>query len=183
VPSHIHHSILEEDPMNNRTLRSLVLVALAPLLALAACEHSPTGTDDHAALGRVVILDRSTVPHTPIATWNHATGWDRATLMQVSHAAEANRTRVSLGVQVFTRGGEQIGLTGEGEYSVRYGVATDPAGVVDMNRTEALFHGDHVHIYGRNDTRATGTAQIVFALWHIDHSDGETAPVGITFVP
>jgi hypothetical protein len=182
VPSRIHHSILEEDPMN-RTLRTFTLALAAPLLALAACERSPTGVDDHAALGQVVILDRSTVPHTPIATWNHATGWDRATLTQVSHAAEANRTRVSLGAQIFTRGGEQVELTRDGEYSVRYGVASDLSGVVDMNRTEELFHGDHVHIYGRNDTRATGTAQIVFALWHIDHSDGETAPIGITFVP
>jgi hypothetical protein len=180
VPARIHRSILEEDPMN-RTLRTLALAA--PLLALAACERSPTGVDDHQLLERVVILDRSTVPHTPVATWNRATGWDRATLMQVSHAAEANRTRVSLGVQMFNRGGEQVALTRDGEYSVRYGVQSDPSGVVDMNRTEELFHGDHVYIYGRNDTRRTGTAQIVFELWHIDHSDAETTPIGITFVP
>jgi hypothetical protein len=168
--------------MNSR-FRSLALAAIVPTLVLAGCDRSPTAVDDHQALDRVVILDRSTVPHTPLATWTHSGGWNVQNLVNVSHAAEANRTRVSLGAQMFTRGGEQIALTRDGEYGVRYGVASDSGNVVDMNVAAELFHGDHVHIYGFNTERRTGTAQLVFALWHGDHSDGETTPIGITFVP
>jgi hypothetical protein len=167
----------------NRRFRTFALAALAPALVLAACDRSTTGIEDHAALDRVVILNRATVPHTPIAEWTHQGGWNVQNLMNVSHAAEANRTRVSLGAQMFTRGGEQITLSRDGEYSIRYGVTTDPGNVVDMNPGFDLFHGDHIHIYGFNTERRTGTAQIVFALWHGDHSDGQTTPIGITFVP
>jgi hypothetical protein len=38
---------------------------------------------------------------------------------------------------------------------------------------EAIFHCDHVHIYPLQ----VGTVDITFALWHVDHSDGETAPI------
>jgi hypothetical protein len=166
----------------NYTRRRLGLLAVIPALALAtACDRSPTDPIGHNELGQVVILDRSTVPHTPIATWNHATGWDRTDLMTVSHATEANRTRVSLGAQMFTRGGQAITLSSDGEYSVRYGVSADPNSVVDMNVGAELFHGDHVHIYGHHVEGRTGTADLVFALWHVDHSDGETTPIRITF--
>jgi hypothetical protein len=160
----------------------LAALALVPLLALGACDRSPVSSNDHEQLGTVVILDRSTTPHTPLATWTHAGGWDSAELMQVSHGREANRTRVSLGVQMMNRGGETIALSRDGEYSVRYGVASDPGNVVDMSH-DNIFHGDHIHLYGFHETGRTGTAQIVFALWHGDHSDAETAPIGITFVP
>jgi hypothetical protein len=97
----------------------------------------------------------------------------------MSHDAEDHRTRVSLGARMFTRGGEQIELASDGEYSVRYGVASDPNNVINMDQALGLFHGDHVHIYGFNEERRTGTAQIVFALWHDGHSDGETDPIGV----
>lgn len=167
--------------MNSR-IRSFALGAIAPVLVLAACDRSPVEPHDHHSLGTVVILDRSTIPHTPIATWTHAGGWDTQNLMNISHSAEENRTRVSLGAQMFTRGGEQIELSREGEYSIRYGVSSDPLNLIDMNVGANLFHGDHIHIYGRNDTRPTGTAQVMFALWHGDHDDGLTTPINVTFV-
>jgi hypothetical protein len=162
--------------------RRLVLGALIPASVLAtACERSPVDLPGHQELGQVIILDRSTVPHTPLATWNHASGWDRSELMTVSHGTEANRTRVSLGAQMMTRGGEQITLSRDGEYSVHYGVAADPNNVVNMNVAAELFHGDHIHIYGYHEDRRTGSADIVFALWHVDHADGQTTPIRITF--
>jgi hypothetical protein len=166
----------------NRHLRTLALAALAPI-ALAACDSRlPTEAHDHHQLGQVVILDRSTLPHTVLATWTHAGGWDRQNLMDISHAAEETRTRVSLGARMYTRGGEEITLSRDGEYSFRYGVHADPSGLIDMDVTADIFHGDHVHLYGRNDTRPTGTAQIIFALWHGDHDDGVTTPISVTFV-
>jgi hypothetical protein len=166
----------------NRTARTIAFGSLLPVLALVpACDRSPVDPFDHHALGQVVILDRSTVPHTPLATWNHATGWDRAELMTVSHATEDHRTRVSLGAQMFTRGGEQITLSSTGEYSFRYGVQADPDNVVDMDVGADLFHGDHVHIYGYHEDRRVGSADILFALWHGDHDDGLTTPIRITF--
>jgi hypothetical protein len=166
--------------MKHRIGARLAALALVPVLALAACDRSPVRNNDHEQLGRVVILDRSTTPHTPLATWTHTGGWDRAELMQVSHGREDHRTRVSLGAQMFTRGDQQIELSRTGEYSVRYGVASDPGNVVDMSY-DNIFHGDHVHIYGHHADGRTGTTQIVFSLWHVDHSDGETTPIAITF--
>jgi hypothetical protein len=164
------------------TSRRLTIAALLPVLAvMTACERSPVD-NGHEQLGQVVILDRATVPHTPLATWTHGSGWDAQDLMTITHPVEGDRTRVSLGAQMFTRGGEPIELSSTGEYSVRYGVHSDPDNVVNMGVTANLFHGDHVHIYGYHDERRTCTAEIVFALWHVDHADGETAPIRITFV-
>jgi hypothetical protein len=163
------------------SFRTLAVAALLPAAALAACDRSPIEPHDHHELGHVVILDRSTTPHTPIATWNHASGWDRTELVTISHATEATRTRVSLGVQMFTRGGQQIQLSSTGEYSARYEVVSDPANVVDMGVAASLFHGDHVHIYGFHQEGRIGSADISFLLWHGSHDDGETSPIRITF--
>lgn len=165
----------------NGSIRSIMLGAAA-VAVVAGCDRSTTEPIDHSQLGQVVILDRSTVPHTPLATWNHDSGWDTQDLMTVSHATEDHRTRVSLGAQMFTRGGDAITLSSAGEYSFRYGVQSDPDNVIDMDVGANLFHGDHVHIYGYHEEGRTGTAQIVFALWHGDHDDGLTSPINITFV-
>jgi hypothetical protein len=42
-----------------------------------------------------------------------------------------------------------------------------------------IYHCDHVHIY----PETAGTADIVFSLWHGDHSDGETDPITIRVLP
>jgi hypothetical protein len=164
------------------TFRRIALGAIAPALLFAACDRSVVEPPDHNQLGQVVILDRSTVPHTPLATWTHDGGWNTQDLMTVSHATEDHRTRVSLGARMYTRGGEEITLSSAGEYSLRYGVQSDPAGVIDMDVGAELFHGDHIHIYGHHADRRTGTAELVFALWHGDHDDGLTSPIRITFV-
>jgi hypothetical protein len=170
-----------EAAVNDR-IRNIALAAVVPALFLAACDRSPTEPPDHHQLGTVVILDRATTPRTVLATWTHTGGWDRQDLMTISHSTEANRTRVSLGAQMFTRGGEEITLSSAGEYSLRYGVHADPAGVIDMNVAASLFHGDHIHLYGFHLERRTGTAEVVFALWHGDHDDGVTSPIRVNFV-
>jgi hypothetical protein len=161
-------------------MRCRTLVAAAALLAATACDRSPVEAPGHELLGQVVILDRSTTPHTPLATWTHGAGWDAAELMRVSHATEAHRTRVSLGVQMLNRGGEPIALAQGGEFSARYHVVSDPGGVVDMD-AGSLFHGDHVHVYGHHAEGRAGTARLTFALWHVDHADAETTPIDLTF--
>jgi len=42
-----------------------------------------------------------------------------------------------------------------------------------------IYHCDHVHIY----PETAGTTDIVFSLWHGDHSDGETDPITIRVLP
>jgi hypothetical protein len=166
--------------MGSKRSGTLAIALAVAVLGTTACDRSPVDPPGHAALGTVEILNRATTPHSVLATWTHGNGWDRDVLMTLSHAAEDHRTRVSLGARMFTRGGDPIELVSGGEYSVRYGVASDPNNIINMDTSLGLFHGDHVHIYGFNDTRPTGTAQLVFALWHDGHSDGETDPIGIT---
>ncbi len=167
--------------MRSSILRGVGAAALAGTLVFtAACERHDHG--GHAVVSEITILDRSTTPHSPIATWTPDGGWNQTNLVTMSHSADAGRTRVSLGAQVLDGGGHEIPLTRDGEYGIRYGVASDPNGVIDLDTTDPdfYFHGDHVHIYSDNDARLTGSAQIVFALWHDDHSDAETDPITVT---
>jgi hypothetical protein len=147
----------------------------------AGCDRGVVDPPGHQLLGTVEILDRSTVPHSTIATWIHDSGWDTDVLVTMSHAADTNQTRVSLGARMWTRGGSEITLTEDGEYSVRYGIPAngDPDNVLNMDTSLGLFHGDHVHIYGHHTEGRTGEASIIFALWHDDHSDGETDPITV----
>jgi hypothetical protein len=167
--------------MKQRIFRGTAAVMTVALVAVAACDRSPVDPPGHDQLGTLVITDRGTVPQVVLATWTHDGGWDRDVLTTVSHAAEANRTRISLGVRMWFQSGEEVQLSEDGEYGARYGVSADPANVVDMNEALDLFHGDHVHVYGHHIEGRTGTAQLVFVLWHDGHNDGETHPIGLTF--
>jgi len=42
-----------------------------------------------------------------------------------------------------------------------------------------LFHCDHLYIL----PESAGTVDIVFSLWHGDHSDGETTPITVRVLP
>jgi hypothetical protein len=166
-----------------RNLFRLSTILLLGATATVACDRSPVDPPGHELLGTVAILDRSAVPQVVLATWTFNGGWDRDVLKIISHADEQDRTRASLGVRMWTRGGEEIELTRDGEYGARYGVAADPNNVVNMDESLGLFHGDHVHVYGFHEEARTGTATLVFVLWHDGHSDGETDPIGVTFSP
>jgi hypothetical protein len=156
-------------------------VVLGVSVIAAGCDRGVVDPPGHQLLGTVEILDRSTVPHSTIATWTHDGGWDTDVLATMTYDPNATRTRVSLGARMWTRGGSELTLTEDGEYSVRYGIAAngDPDDVINMDTSLGLFHGDHVHIYGHHLPGRTGQADIIFALWHDDHADGETDPITV----
>ncbi len=163
--------------MIKRSLGTVTAVLAVTLAGATACDRSTVEPPGHEELHQVVIVDRTVTPRQDIATWTNGVGWDTDVLMTLSHAAEVDRTRTSLGARMYTQGGEEIALGDE--YTVQYGVASDPNDVINMDPALDLFHGDHVHIYGHDDGR-TGTAQLVFALWHGGHDDGETDPINFT---
>jgi hypothetical protein len=167
--------------MKKRRPMMTALLALA-VAGAAGCDRSPVDPPGHDRLGKVEILDRSVVPNVVIATWTYPDGWAENLLTTLSHSTEEDRTRVSLGVRMYTRGGQEFALVEDGEYEARYGVS-DPDNVINMDPALGLFHGDHVHIYGYHQEGRTGTAQITFALWHDDHDDGTTHPIAIEVVP
>ncbi len=149
-----------------------VFVLIAGALIIAGCNRS-TDPDDHEDMEQVVILDRSAAARTVIATWTHDDGWDVASLPDLNLGGN----RMSLTVEIYDHQDEMITLDGD-EYYVQYGLSQGaPTGVIDISRND-LFHGDHVYIY----PLAIGTTQIEFALFHVDHADGYTEPIGITVV-
>jgi hypothetical protein len=166
--------------MSRRFIRVLAGTVAAGTLMVAGCDRSPVDPPGHSALGTVVIVDRTAIPQVPLATWTHTDGWDRTELTTLSHAAEPDRTRISLGVRMWTQGGQEILLVEGGEYEARYGVTADPDGVIDTDPALDLFHGDHLHVYGFHEEGRTGTAELVFVLWHDGHSDGQTTGIDLT---
>lgn len=156
------------------------MAAVSALAVTAACDRDSVGPDDHESLGTVEIIDRSIEQRTVIATWTHDGGWDQQSLPELSQSAEDNRTRVSLGVDMFNRGDEEIALSRDGEFSARWSLAEDaPTGIVVTDDSAGdRFHGDHIHIYA--DGNATGMTEIEFILWHDGHADARTTPIGFT---
>jgi hypothetical protein len=168
--------------MKHRILRSTVTAAAAvALMSLAGCDRSPVEPPGHRSLGTVALYDLVNASHVAAATWTHTGGW-QGTLAPVSHAAEADRTRAVFGVRMWTQGGEEIQLSESGEYSARYRVDSDPANVVNMTSAFDRYHGDHVYVFGYHQEGRTGTAQLIFQLFHDGHSDGDTDAIAITFV-
>jgi hypothetical protein len=167
--------------MKQKIFRGAAGALALSLVSLAACERSVVDPPGHRSLGTVAIYDRGASPQQLLATWTHLDGWQPATLGEVSHATEATRTRIVLGVRMWTQGGDEIQLVEDGEYEARYMVHADPDNVVDMDSANERFHGDHVYVFGYHAEGRTGTAQLVFQLWHDGHSDGDTDPISLTF--
>jgi hypothetical protein len=164
-----------------RKIARLAIAVLGVSVLAAGCGRGVVDPPGHRLLGTVEILDRSTVPHSTLATWKHDGGWTVIKPITMSHAAEDHRTRISLGARMWTQGGSEIALTEDGEYSVRYGIPAngDPDDVINMDTSLDLFHGDHVYIFGHHLEGRTGQAEIIFALWHDGHADGETDPITV----
>lgn len=152
-------------------------IAVLGLSVVAACDRGVVEPPDHSELETVQILNHQTGEL--LATWTHDDGWTTEVPLTLSHADEAERTRLVLRARMWTEDGDEITLTEGGEYSVRYDIAAagDPAGVIDMDVAD-LFHGNHVYVYAHEDR--TGTAQLVFHLWHGGHPDGTTNPIALT---
>jgi hypothetical protein len=163
--------------MSRNIFRATAVALAVGMAGIAACDRSPVDPPGHNQLGEVVIIDRTVTPRVTLATWTHTTGWDTDLLTTLSHATDEDHTRISLGVEMWTQGGQAITLVEGGAYEAQYGVI-DPDDIINMDPALGLFHGDHVHVYGYDDGR-TGEAQLVFALWHGNHDDGVTTPIRI----
>jgi hypothetical protein len=158
-------------------VRRIALLAVVPLLTFAACDRHPTDRNGGHTLGRVEIIDRGQTERPVVATWTPAAGW-QGTLPDISMSS--TNQRISLGARIFDANNNERPLSRTGEYSVRWSLAGNaPTGIVvnDDSRGDR-FHGDHIYIYGQ----APGTTQIQFLLWHGDHADGATGPIGIRVV-
>jgi hypothetical protein len=143
---------------------------LVPLLAVAACERSPTGEDHAGEVVAIELYDRANP--TQRLAWTDGQGaamhWDGALpTLQVGQ-------EIAVNVRFLRRNGAEIPLGGS--YTVRArpaGQATGSAQTAWENavvRVEA--HGDHVDIIGR----AAGETQVAFLLWHGSHADWDAAP-------
>jgi hypothetical protein len=159
-----------------KTVRFAAAILGVSVLA-AGCDRGVVDPPGHHDLETVQILNHQT--EELLATWTHDGGWDTTVLTSLSHADEANRTRLVLRARMWTEDGDEISLTEGGEYSVQYQIAEggDPTGIIDMDVAD-LFHGNHVYVYAHEDR--TGTAQLEFHLYHGGHSDGATDPIGLT---
>jgi len=160
-------------------LLGLVFIS-AGILFIAGCDRSTDPHDDeHRDMEEVRIIDRTQTARPVIATWTYDGGWEFIeyddVLYELSISAEDDRTRVSLGVEVYDHDGDQLELDEAGEYQVRYWTAQGAQeGIIDLSIDENnLFHGDHVYIYGLE----IGETEIEFILWHGDHADAATDPV------
>jgi hypothetical protein len=166
----------QEKNMRSLMRKRAALLAVAPLLALAAaCDRSPLEPGIHS-MGRVEIIDLEAAGQPVAATWTPAEGWT-GTLPDISLGTNQ---RVALGARIFDAAGTQRPLSTTGSYSVRWRLAPGAtAGVVVADDSRGpRFLGDHVHIFGA----APGTTEIQFILWHIDHEDGATTPIAIGVV-
>jgi hypothetical protein len=147
--------------------------AFVSLTALTGCDRHPSD-GGHPLLGTVEIIDRGQTGSPVVATWSHTAGWQGA-LPEIS--LSASPPRISLGARMYTQDGTERALTAE--YGLRYHVPTAaPQGVLNMDEGLGLFHGDHVHLYGQS----TGTTQVRFVLWHVNHADGETGSIAVHVV-
>ncbi len=162
--------------MFSMTFRSIMLIVLPAFLIIAGCDRSTDPDNGHVDDMEVVnIIDRTQTARPVIATWTHDDGWDVEVLYELSKSAEEDRTRVSLGVDVYNSLNEKLELCEGCEYEIRYWTVLGATeGIIDLSLDEEiLFHGDHVHIYGLEE----GETQIEFILWHGDHADAATTPV------
>lgn len=159
--------------ISKKMLLSLFLLIPA-MIFITGCDRDDHD-HGHEDMERVNIIDRTQTARPVIATWTHAAGWNTDVLYELSVSAEENRTRVSLGVEVFNDHDEKIELCENCEFEVRYWIAQGASqGIIDLSVDEAeLFHGDHVYIYGLN----LGETEIEFILWHGGHADASTTPV------
>jgi len=162
--------------MRSHTFLLALFLLIPAIIFLAGCDRSTDPDNDHVDDMEIVnIIDRTITARPILATWTHDDGWDRNVLYELSKSAEEDRTRVSLGVEVFNSHGEQLELCEGCEYEIRYWIAQNaPTGIIDLSLDEdILFHGDHVHIYGID----VGETRIEFILWHGDHADAATTSI------
>ena len=138
-----------------------------------ADDHDHDDDDDHdddhdhddeeledAGLSEFELIDRETDEMTAFVHGDH---WDYG-LPPVPLDGQ-----ISIGAYIEDDEGEEIELGDE--YELRAEVMEGAQeGIVDFE-----FHGDHVDILGEEE----GITEIVFQLWHDDHSDYDTPPIDV----
>lgn len=162
--------------MNSKILALGLLLILPAIILFTGCDRSTDPNDQgHRDMEELRVIDRTQTARPVIAIWTHDDGWDQDVLYELSKSAEEDRTRVSLGAEIYTGQGEQIPLGEDQEFKIRYWIAQNAQeGIIDLSLDEdVLFHGDHVHIYGLE----IGETEIEFLLWHGDHADAATDPI------
>jgi hypothetical protein len=160
--------------MGRYASRSRGWIAWILLLAVVACERSPTGGGDHS-LEEVRISDLRSGAQ-PVATWTPAQGWSGA----LPELSLSMTQPLSLGVRIFAHGGVERPLQAGGEYSAEWVLAPGAtAGIVSTSDTPGpRFHGNEVRIFGL----APGSTAIQFVLVHGNHADGATTPIPLRVV-
>jgi hypothetical protein len=161
-----------------RLFRPVLFSALIVVAAgLSGCDRILGG--GHASLDRMEIFLAGSSPEARLGTWTRSGGWDVAALPAISLSEQGGR--LSIGIRIFDEDGVAVPLVLGGEYFVRYRLAPGaPQGVLNLDLpAEQLFFGDRVVLVGRS----AGTTSVRFSLFHVNHSDGDAAPLSVTVVP
>ncbi len=117
------------------------------------------GDDNDDEIGIFEITDRST---DDVTAYIHSDHW-HGSLPEVPLD-----DHISLGANIEDEDGNEKELGGKYELKVDLAEGANE-GVVSFEE-----HGDHVHIHGEEE----GNTQIVFKLWHDDHTEYETPSIG-----
>ncbi|THE63325.1 hypothetical protein D8Y22_18660 [Salinadaptatus halalkaliphilus] len=122
----------------------------------------------HGEVDELKIIDRSEDPHEEVAEY-HDGHWDG----ELPHVHVDDN--ISLGAEFLDDHGDEIPIGGNEEYELAVTLADDAEdGIVAIDPDEH-WHGDHVHIYGEDESET----EVVFKLWHDDHADWESAPIAV----
>ncbi len=130
---------------------------------------------DYREMDVVDIRNRGETDNPVVATWEYGEGWDG----EIPDIDFAENGRHSLGVDIYDSEGVLLHEESS-EWSGRFYVPGDAdEGVVNTELgDDDMFHGDHVHVYGLEE----GSTELVFVLWHEDHSEAETSPIALDVV-
>jgi hypothetical protein len=157
------------DSRSTAPRRLLAAVGAVVVVGLAACDRSPTASeDDHGEPVAAQVFARASGE---LLAYTHGTGaglhWDGS--IPTLEVGE----EIALNVVFLDDEDRPIPLGGE--FEVRARLATGaPSGIVELSD-----HGDHIDVEAVNP----GQTRIVFMLWHGGHSDwdspGLTINVGV----
>lgn len=142
---------------------SVFSTALLSLLLVAGCDRSTT-EPEHGEPDQVELydLDSGTVYAFTEGSGN-ARHWDGAL------PAIPQGTSLEVGVRFFDEEGDEVPL--EGEYWAAAEIRSGGTGILEVHS-----HGDHLDLEGL----APGTVQVVFQLFHGNHSDWDSPELAVT---
>jgi len=142
--------------------RTRMVLLLLPLMALAACDRSSTAAE-HGEPASLELRERG--GNNTLLAWTHGTGssihWDGG----LPHLHPGDE----IAINAIFRDADGNTIPLGGEFTVNAVLAQgSPTGVVALSA-----HGDHVDI----DALSEGVVQIIFQLYHGNHSDWNAPPI------